>query len=399
MVDTSSYQKQSKTSEELARKKLNEAIAAYTSYLFAKSIVLEAVSEKAPRALGPLERIMKKLDEFGECKSFLTNDPETLQKCIDEYDFKDGLLSGIFAYHTWKRTPEQIEEFTKGLEALSRGGKRAIKDLYQRFQQYKTTSVPQEDLDPRVLGIIPEIKAIKSLILRYLENPRDYRERVSKYLGKKPLEARIEKGKEVESYDELRRAIKEYALYLSYKKFALEVVSKHIPEALPSLVTLIENLEEWNKYRSFSYIDKKDLKEYADKYYFMTHIMASIPEWWLSKWEHTPEEIKRFTEGLEFLARKGKKIIDGLYKLYKEVYRLALEDTSKGKQTISPYELERVHASAALRIQYLLERYFRDPTEYNKYQLMKYAGLEPLDWFDRAICNLYGGCKTEKQST
>jgi hypothetical protein len=27
---------------------------------------------------------------------------------------------------------------------------------------------------------------------------------------------------------------------------------------------------------------------------------------------------------------------------------------------------------------------------------MKYAGLEPLDWFDRAICNLYGGCKTEK---
>jgi hypothetical protein len=30
---------------------------------------------------------------------------------------------------------------------------------------------------------------------------------------------------------------------------------------------------------------------------------------------------------------------------------------------------------------------------------MKYAGLEPLDWFDRAICNLYGGCKTEKQNT
>lgn len=398
MVDTSSYQKQSKTSEELVTKKLNKAIAAYTSYLFTKSNVLERVSEKEIRALRPLERIIKKLDEFGECKSFLTNDPETLQKCIDEYEFKDGLLRGISAYHIWKRTPEQIEEFTKGLEALSRGGKRAIKDLYQRFQQYKTTSVPQEDLDPRLFAIIPEISAIESLILRYLENPRDYRERVSKYLGKKPLEARIEKGKEVESYDELRRAIKGYTLYLSYKEFALKVVSEHIPEALPSLVKLIENLEEWRKYRIFSYIDKKYLKEYADKYYVMAHILSSIPEWWLSKHEHTPEEIKRFTEGLEFLARKGKEIANGLYKLYKEAYRLALEDISKGKQTKYPYELENVRSIAAGRIRYLLEKYFRNPEEYED-QLMKYAGLKPLDWFDRAICNLYGGCKTEKQNT
>ena len=214
------------------------------------------------------------------------------------------------------------------------------------------------------------------------------------------LESALEEAEEkVKEDDELRKAIKDHKLYVSYTRFTLDVVSKHIPKALPSLVTLIENLEEWNGYGSLLPIDQKDLKEYADKYYFMTHIMASIPEWWLSKWEHTTEEIKRFTEGLEFLARKGKEIIDGLYKLYKEIYRLALEDTSKGEQTISPYELERVRASAALRIQYLLERYFRDPTEYNKYQLMKYAGLEPLDWFDRAICNLYGGCKTEKQNT
>jgi hypothetical protein len=213
------------------------------------------------------------------------------------------------------------------------------------------------------------------------------------------LESALEEAEEkVKEDEELKKAIKDHKLYVSYTIFALEVVSKHIPEALPSLVKLIENLEEWRKYRSFSNIDQKDLKEYADKYYFMTHIIASIPEWWLSKWEHTPEEIKRFTEGLEFLARKGKEIADGLYKLYKEIYRLSLEDTSKGKQTISPYELERVRASAALRIQYLLERYFRDPTEYNKYQLMKYAGLEPLDWLDRAIYNLYGSFKTEKQN-
>jgi hypothetical protein len=30
---------------------------------------------------------------------------------------------------------------------------------------------------------------------------------------------------------------------------------------------------------------------------------------------------------------------------------------------------------------------------------MKYAGMKPLGWLDRAICNLYGGCKTEKQNT
>jgi hypothetical protein len=208
-----------------------------------------------------------------------------------------------------------------------------------------------------------------------------------------------EAEKKVKEDEELKKAIKDHKLYVSYTRFALEVVSERIPEALLSLVKLIENLDEWSGYGSLLPVDQKDLKGYANKYYFMTHIMVSILEWLLSKHEHTPEEIKRFTKGLEFLAENGKKIIDGLYKLYEKAYRLALEDISKGKQTIPPYKLKEVRASAALGIKYLLKMYFRDPTEYNKYQLMKYAGLEPLDWFDRAICNLYGGCKTEKQST
>jgi hypothetical protein len=387
----------SNQNQSLVKKKLDEAILAYTDYIYTKGNMLETVSEKIPKALQPLEKIIKKLDEFGECKSFLTNDQETLQKCIDEYNFKEGLLGGIWEYTMWKRTPEQIKEFTKGLEALAKGGKQVIRDLYKRYQQFKTTQIPQEDIDPRVLEIIPEVRAIKSLILRYLENPEGYGKQLSKYLGKKLLEARVEEKKEVKSYEELKKAIKDYALYLSYKRFALEVVSEYIPEALPSLATLIENLEEWNRYKSFLTNDQEVLKEYADKYYFMAHFMSSIPEWWVSKWEHTPKEIEGFIEGMKSLAGKGKEIIDGLYKLYKEVYRLALEDISKIYKTIDQYRLKEARASAAGTIEYLLVDYFRNPEEY-RYQLMKYAGMMPLELLDRAICNLYGGCKTEKQN-
>jgi len=372
MVDTSQNQNPSKTSEELVRKKLDWAISAYTNYLYTKGNVLESVLEKTPQALSPLKKIIKKLDEFGECKNFLTNDQEALQKCIDEYNFKDGLLGGIWEYTIWKHTPEQIEGFTKGLEALAKGGKRVINDLYNRYHQYKTTSISKEDIDPRVLRIIPEVGAIESLILRYLENPKDYKERVSKYLGKK---LGVKTKEEVKEYEELKEVARYYARYASFMRDALDIVSEHIPQALPSLVTLIENLREWDKSNLLTN-NSKAIKEYADRYYFMDHFMGSILKWWVSKWKHTPEEIKEFTEGLESLARKGKEMIDGLYKLYKEVNRLALEDISKGYQTIPPYKLEEARAGAAGTIEYLLVYYFRNPKEYEN-QLMKYAGMKP----------------------
>ncbi|MFZ8856261.1 MAG: hypothetical protein ACO2OX_03670 [Candidatus Nanopusillus sp.] len=352
-ISPSSNQNQS-----LVKKKLDKALTAYTSYLSTKGYVLEVVSKHIPEALPSLEKIIKKLDEFGECKSFLTNDQETLQRCIDEYNFKYGLLKGIWEYTIWKHTPEQIKEFTKGLEALAKGGKRVIKVLYKQYQQYKTTPIPQEDIDPRVLNIVPEVRAIKSLILRYLENPESYGKQISKYLEKELLEVRVEERKEVKAYEELREAIKEYALYLSSTRFALEVVSKHIPEALPSLEKIIKNLEEWNGYRSFLTIDQEALKEYTDKYYFMYYFMSSIPEWWLSRQEHTPKEIEGFIEGMETLAGKGKEIIDDLYRLYKGVKRLALEHISKGYQTIPTYKLEEARASAAGTIRKLLVNYF-----------------------------------------
>jgi hypothetical protein len=394
-ISPSPNQNQSKTLDELVgRKELEEAIAAYTYYLSTKGHVLKAVSEDIPQALPPLKEIIKNLDEFGECKSFLTNDQEALQKCIDEYNFKDGLLGGIWEYTIWKHTPEQIKEFTKGLEALAKGGKQVIKDLYKRYQQYKTTSIPEEDIDPRVLEIIPEVRAIESLVLRYLENPEDYKKRVSKYLGKRQYlsiirqkfltlpkfikylgkKSGVEAKEEVKAYEELKEAAENYTLYADYMRDALDIVSEHIPEALPSLVTLIENLREWDKSDLLTN-NQEALKEYADRYYFMAYFMGSILEWWVSKWKIPPEEIEGFTKGLETLAKGGKEIIDGLYRHYKEVNKLALEEISKIYQTINIYRLREARASAAGTIEYLLVNYFRNPREHED-QLMKYAGMK-----------------------
>jgi hypothetical protein len=388
-------QNQSKTLDELVgRKELEEAIAAYTYYLSTKGHVLKAVSEDIPQALPPLKEIIKNLDEFGECKSFLTNDQEALQKCTDEYNFKDGLLGGIWEYTIWKHTPEQIKEFTKGLETLAKGGKQVIKDLYKRYQQYKTTPIPEEDIDPRVLEIIPEVRAIESLVLRYLENPEDYKKRVSKYLGKRQYlsiikqafstlpkfikylgkKSEVEAKEEVKAYEELKEAAENYTLYADYMRDALDIVSEHIPKALPSLVTLIENLREWDKSNLLTN-DQEALKEYADKYYFMAYFMGSILEWWVSKWNIPPEEIEGFTKGLETLAKGGKEIIDDLYRHYKEVNKLALEEISKIYQTINIYRLREARASAAGTIEYLLVNYFRNPKEHED-QLMKYAGMK-----------------------
>ncbi|MFP3167251.1 MAG: hypothetical protein RXQ68_02400 [Candidatus Nanopusillus sp.] len=399
MVDTSSNQNQSKTPEELVRKKLDEAISAYTSYLYTKGNMLESVLETTPQALPSLKTLIENLDEFGECKSFLTNDQEALQKCIDEYNFREGILGGIWEYTIWKHTPEQIKEFTKGLDALVKGGKQVIKDLYNRYQQYKTTSIPQEDIDPRVLEIIPEVGAIKSLILRYLENPESYGKQLSKYLGKRQYlsiikqtfltlpksieylgkklgvkKSEVETKEEVKSYEELKEVAKNYTLYASSMRDALDIVSEHIPEALPSLATLIENLREWSKSNLLTN-NQEDLKEYADRYYFMAYFMGSILEWWVSKWRIPPEEIEGFTKGLETLAKGGKEIIDGLYRYYKDVNILALEEISKIYKTINIYRLKEARASAGESIRYLLVDYFRNPKD-NEDQLMKYAGMK-----------------------
>jgi len=371
-IFSSSNQNQSKTLEEVIRKNLDKAIEAYVSYLYTKGRTLRRILKYKPQAFRSLSELIKNLENFGECKSFLTNDQEALQKCIDEYNFRRYVLEVIWKYTTWKHTPEEIKEFTKGLEALAKEGKQVIEDLYKRYQQYKITSIPREDLDPRVLEIIPENWAIKSLIIRYLENPEGYGKQLSKYLRKKLLEARVEEREEVKAEKELRKAIINHTLYVSNIKEAYEIISKHIPKALPSLAKLIENLRDWDKSDLLTN-NQEALKEYADKCYFKAYFMKSILEWQISKLNIQPKEIERFIKNMRTLAEEGKEIIDGLYRHYKEVERTTLERILKDKnyQTILPYKLKEARASAARSIMYLLVNYFKNPEEH-KYQLMKY---------------------------
>jgi len=397
-IVSSSNQNQSKTSEELVKKNLDKAIAAYAFYSRTKGHALEGVLEVAPQALPPLLELIKNLENFGKCQGFSTNDPKSLEQCIDEYTFGKGVLNGIWHYTFKNRTPEQIERFTKGLETLANGGEEIIEGLYKRYQQYKT-SIPPEDVDPRVLEIVPEAWAIGSLILQYLENPKVYGKKLNKYLGKKLLKAgylsvleealskipslilqylkgyrKVEMGekegrKKVEMGEkEIRKGLKEaarnYVLYASSMINAREVVSYHAPEALPSLATLIENLERWGKSNLLTN-DPKALEEAADKYQLMQSVLASLLGWSVSKFKHTPEEIERFKKGLETLANGGEEIIEGLYRLFKEVERSKLESTPS-------YDLIRARVNAGWDIEDLLVKYFKNPEEHED-QIMKYV--------------------------
>ena len=400
-ISLSSNQNQSKTSEESVRKTLDEAIAAYGFYLFTKGHALKGVLEDAPQAFPSLSKLIKNLEKSGRCKSFSTNDPETLQKCIDEYRFREGVLSGIWHYTIWRHTPEEIEKSTEGLKILANGGKQVINDLYNKpYQQFKIT-IPKEYRDWRILEIIPEVWATASLIVRYLEDPEGYGKKLSKYLGKKLLVAkyisilkdalskipsfilqylkghRKAEMDDVEIRKELKEVIENYIRYASSINDAREVVLNNAPEALPSLATLIENLRRWDKSNLLTN-DPEILREYADIYYFMGSFMRSMLTWSVSRWKHPPEEIEGFKKGLEKLANWGEHVIMGLYIIYKAVKEIKLEEILKDKnyQTISLYELRKAHVSARIhageRIKHVLVNYFRNPEEYED-QIMKYV--------------------------
>ncbi|MFZ8800707.1 MAG: hypothetical protein ACO2ON_00805 [Candidatus Nanopusillus sp.] len=392
-IPLSSNQNQSKTLEESVRKALHKAVFEYALYLSTKGDALERVLKNAPQALPSLSKLIKNLEKFGECKSFLTNDPKTLRKCIDEYNFKRGILKGIHHYTIKKRPPVEIEEFIKSLEALANGGKQVIEDLYNLYHLFKTIPISKKDIDKDIFEIVPEVRAITFLIVRYLDDPENYGKKLSKYLGKKPSVAKYlsvlkeafskipssigsKKAEidEVEIRKELEEVIRNYDLYAS------SIINAHgvvIREALPSLATLIENLRKLNKINLLTN-DPKILREYADIYYFMGSFMESFLEWSVSKYKHSPEEIERFKKGLEKLANGGEEIIEGLYKYYKEVKETTLKKMLKDKnyQTISPYEVRKAHVSARIhageKIKHLLMNYFRSPEEYED-QIMKYV--------------------------
>jgi hypothetical protein len=203
MKETNSHQnqKQPKTLEEaLEEAKVSEVSMEtskiYDSYLYNVGAALTRIIEKAPQAAEEYKRLVENLQKWGECKSFLTRDKDALQKCRDEYNFRDGLIEGIKKYFVFLHTPEEIKEFTEALKFLAE--EQVIDRLYKLYQEVKKlkleyllevnkyNQMPQEDLDRRLYEVSSEF--VESLIFQYLENPKGRKEQFMKYLGYTPLE-------------------------------------------------------------------------------------------------------------------------------------------------------------------------------------------------------------------
>ena len=183
--------------EEKVSKVLMKAYEIYDSYAYKVGEALIRIIEKAPQATEEYTRLIKNLEKWGECKSFLTRDKNALQKCRDEYNFRDGLIEGIKKYFVFLHTPEEIKEFTEALKFLAE--EQVIDRLYKLYQEVKKLKLehlsevnkynplPQEDLDRRLYEISSGF--VESLIFHYLENPKGSKQQFMKYLGYSPLES------------------------------------------------------------------------------------------------------------------------------------------------------------------------------------------------------------------
>jgi len=173
-----------------------EAYKVYDSYVYKVGEALIRIIENAPQAVKEYTRLVENLQKWGECKSFLTRDKNALQKCRDEYNFRDGLIEGIKKYFVFLHTPEEIKEFTEALKFLA--DEQVIDRLHKLYQEVKKLKseylsevnkynpMPQEDLDRRLYETSSGF--IESLIFHYLENPKGRKEQFMKYLGYIPLE-------------------------------------------------------------------------------------------------------------------------------------------------------------------------------------------------------------------
>ena len=205
MKGTNSHQnqKQPKTLEEALEEKevgkvLMEAFNVYDSYAYKLGETLIRITRNAPQAAEEYTRLVENLQKWGECKSFSTRDKNALQKCRDEYNFRDGLMEGInkYLYFILVRTPEEIKEFTEALKFLA--DEQVIDRLYKLYQEVKKLKLEylsevnkynpmsQEDLDRRLYEA--SSGSVESLIFQYLENPKGRKEQFMKYLGYTPLE-------------------------------------------------------------------------------------------------------------------------------------------------------------------------------------------------------------------
>ena len=201
MKGTNSHQnqKQPKTLEEALEEAKEEAKVSkvsmetskmYESYLHKVGAALTRITEEAPQAAEEYTRLVGNLQKHGECN----RDKNALQKCRDEYNFRDGLMEGInkYLYFIFVSTPEKIKEFTEALKFLAE--EQTIDPLYKLYQEVKKLKIEknknnlisQEDLDQRLYKELYEFVA--SRIFQYLENPEGRKEQFMKYLGYTPLE-------------------------------------------------------------------------------------------------------------------------------------------------------------------------------------------------------------------
>jgi len=203
MKGTNSHQnqKQPKTLEEALEEKevgkvLMEAFNVYDSYAYKLGETLIRITRNAPQAAEEYTRLVENLQKWGECKSFLTRDKNALEKCRDEYNFRDGLIEGIKKYFVFLHTPEEIKEFTEALKFLA--NEQVIDRFYKLYQEVKKLKLEylldvnkynpmsQEDLDRRLYE--GSSGFVESYIFQYLENPKGRKQQFMKHLGYIPLE-------------------------------------------------------------------------------------------------------------------------------------------------------------------------------------------------------------------
>jgi hypothetical protein len=203
MKGTNSHQnqKQPKTLEEALEEKevgkvLMEAFNVYDSYAYKLGETLIRITRNAPQATEEYTRLVENLQKWGECKSFLTRDKNALEKCRDEYNFRDGLIEGIKKYFVFLHTPEEIKEFTEALKFLA--NEQVIDRLYKLYQEVKKLKLEylldvnkynpmtKEDLNRRLYE--GSSGFVESYIFQYLENPKGRKQQFMKHLGYIPLE-------------------------------------------------------------------------------------------------------------------------------------------------------------------------------------------------------------------
>jgi hypothetical protein len=142
------------------------------------------ILKNAPKAAEAYEILVKELEKWSGCKSFSTNDQETLYQCIGKYFFMKGIIDGIekytVLYAEFLSEPGELKKFINDLKTLA--DKQVREDLYRHYQEVKEQKlrylsefastynhpVSQEKLIPESYEIASQF--VEDLIFRHLKD-------------------------------------------------------------------------------------------------------------------------------------------------------------------------------------------------------------------------------------